>query len=86
MVLKILPELRIRTVTTFERSQKFVHIRRNRGELHRLLPFLKGFHGLAVRLSKTESEFFKTETEWIGHKIDQAGIRQLQDKLLAIKK
>ena len=25
------------------------------------------------------------EIEWIGHKIDQNGIRTLQDKLLAIK-
>ena len=37
------------------------------------------------RLSESKSEFFKTEIEWIGHKIDQNGIRPLQDKLLAIK-
>ena len=37
------------------------------------------------RLSENKSEFFKTEIEWITHKIDQAGIRTLQDKLLAIK-
>ena len=37
------------------------------------------------RLSENKSEFFKTEIEWIGHKIDQAGIRPLQDKLLARK-
>ena len=36
-------------------------------------------------MSENKSEFFKTEIEWIGHKIDQAGIRPLQDKLLAIK-
>ena len=37
------------------------------------------------RLSENKSEFFKTEIEWIGHKIDQAGIRLLQDELPAIK-
>ena len=36
-------------------------------------------------LSESKSELFKTEIEWIGHKIDQNGIRPLQDKLLAIK-
>ena len=29
------------------------------------------------RLSETKSEFFKTETEWIGHKINQSGNRPL---------
>ena len=37
------------------------------------------------KLSETKSEIFKTEIEWIGLRIDQAGIRPLQDKLLAIK-
>ena len=37
------------------------------------------------RLSKTKSEFFKTEIEWIGHKIDRAGIRPFHGKLLAIE-
>ena len=37
------------------------------------------------RLSGNKSEFFKSEIEWIGHKIDQNGIRPLQDKLMAIK-
>ena len=37
------------------------------------------------RLTKTKSELFKTEIEWIGHKMNQAGIRPLQDKLVAIK-
>ena len=36
-------------------------------------------------LSESKSEFFRTEIEWIGHKIDQNGIRLLQDKLMAIK-
>ena len=39
----------------------------------------------AFRLSENKSEFFKSEIEWIGHKIDQNGIRPLQDKLTAIK-
>ena len=30
--------------------------------------------------------FFKKEIDWVGHKIDQQGIRPLQDKLDAIKK
>ena len=38
------------------------------------------------RLSESKSELYKTEIEWIGHKIDQNGIRPLRDKLLAIKK
>ena len=37
------------------------------------------------RLSENKSEFFKSEIEWIGHKIDQNGIRPVQDKLVAIK-
>ena len=37
------------------------------------------------RLNESKSELFKTEIEWIAHKIDQNGIRPLQDKLLAIK-
>ena len=31
-------------------------------------------------------EFFKKEIEWVGHKIDQQGIRPLQDELEAITK
>ena len=38
------------------------------------------------RLHPNKCEFFKQETEWIGHKIDQNGIRPLQDKLEAITK
>ena len=37
------------------------------------------------RISENNSELFKTKIEWIGLKIDQNGIRLLQDKLLAIK-
>ena len=36
-------------------------------------------------LSESKCELFKTEIEWIGHKIDQNGIRPLQNELLAIK-
>ena len=38
------------------------------------------------RLNPNKCEFFKKEIEWVGHKIDQQGIRPLQDKLDAIKK
>ena len=36
------------------------------------------------KLSSSKSEMFKSEIEWIGHRIDQNGIRPLQDKLQAI--
>ena len=39
----------------------------------------------SYRFNENKSEFFKPEIEWIGHKIDQNGIRPLQDKLMAIK-
>ena len=38
------------------------------------------------RLHPNKCEFFKKETEWIGHRIDQNGIRPSQDKLEAITK
>ena len=38
------------------------------------------------RLSEHKSELFQIKIEWIRHKIDQIGIRPLQDILLAIKK
>ena len=44
-----------------------------------------GKRRIPSQLSKSKSELFKTEREWIGHKIDQNGIRPLQDKLLATK-
>ena len=50
-----------------------------------LIDVLTKLENARYRLSETKSEFFKTEIEWIGHRIDQAGIRPLQDKLLAIK-
>ena len=38
------------------------------------------------KLHPKKCEFFKQEAEWIGHRIDQNGIRPLQDKLEAITK
>ena len=38
------------------------------------------------RLHLKKCEFFKKEVEWVGHKINQDGIRPLQDKLEAITK
>ena len=38
------------------------------------------------RLNPKKCEFFKEEFEWVGHKINQRGIRPLQDKLEAITK
>ena len=50
-----------------------------------LLDVLTKLEKAGYRLSATKSKFFKTEIEWIGHKINQGGIRPLQDKLLTIK-
>ena len=51
-----------------------------------LIDVLSRLENAGYRLSESKSEFFKTEIEWIGHKIDQNGIRSLHDKLMAIKK
>ena len=53
--------------------------------MEELIDVLTKMENAGYRLSESKSEFFKTEIEWIGHKIDQNGIRPLQDKLLAIK-
>ena len=53
--------------------------------MRELIDVLTKLENAGCRLSETKSEFFKTEIEWIGHRIDQVGIRPLQDKLLAIK-
>ena len=50
-----------------------------------LIDVLTRLENAGYKLSEIKSEFFKTEIEWIGHKIDQNGIRPLQDKLMAIK-
>ena len=50
-----------------------------------LINVLTRLKNSGYRLSKTKSAFFKTENEWIGHKLNQNGIRPLQDKLTAMK-
>ena len=50
-----------------------------------MIEVLTRLENAGYRLSENKSEFFKSEIEWIGHKIDQNGIRPLQDKLVAIK-
>ena len=50
-----------------------------------LIDILTRLENAGYRLSKNIYEFFKTEIEWIGLKIDQNGSRPLQDKLMAIK-
>ena len=50
-----------------------------------LIEVLTRLENAGYILSGNKSEFFKSEIEWIGHKIDQNGIRPLQDKLMAIK-
>ena len=53
--------------------------------MEELIDVLTKLENAGYRLSESKSEIFKTELEWIGHKIDQNGIRPLQDELLAIK-
>ena len=47
---------------------------------------LKKLEQAGYRLNPKKCEFFKKEIEWVGNKIDQQGIRPLQDKLEAITK
>ena len=47
---------------------------------------IKKLENAGNRLNPKKREFFKNEIEWVGHKIDQHGIRPLQDKLEAITK
>ena len=53
--------------------------------MRELIDVLTKLENAGYRLSETKSEFFRTEIEWIGDRIDQVGIPPLQDKLLAIK-
>ena len=53
--------------------------------MKKLIDVLTKLKNAGYRLRETKSKIFKTEIEWIGYRIDQAGIRPLQDKLLAIK-
>ena len=50
-----------------------------------LTEVLTKLENAGYRLSENKSEFFKSEIEWVGHKIDQNGIKPLQDKLKAIQ-
>ena len=50
-----------------------------------LIEVLARLENAGYRLSENKSEFFNSEVDWIGHKIDQNGIRPLQDKLMAMK-
>ena len=50
-----------------------------------LIDVLTRLENAGYKLSENKSEFFKTEIEWFGHKINQNGIRPLQDILMAIK-
>ena len=52
--------------------------------MEELIDVLTKLENAGYRLSESKSELFKTEIEWIGHKIDSNGIRPLQDKILAI--
>ena len=47
---------------------------------------MKKLKEAGYRLHPKKCEFFQKEAEWMGHKIDQNGIRPLQDKLEAITK
>ena len=47
---------------------------------------MKKLEEAGYRLNPKKCEFFQKEAEWIGHKIDQNGIRSLQNKLEAITK
>ena len=43
--------------------------------MEELIDVLAKLENAGYRLSESKSELFKTEIEWIGHKIDQYGIR-----------
>ena len=51
-----------------------------------LIETLKTLEDEGYKLSEKKTELFKREIEWVGHKIDQEGIRPIQDKLESIKK
>ena len=62
-------------------------VTKGRKEQHKreLTELLTKLENAGYRLSENKSEFFKSEIEWVGDKIDQNGIRPLQDKLKAIQ-
>ena len=45
--------------------------------MEELIDVLTKLQNAGYRLSESKSELFKTEIDWIGHKIDQNGIRPL---------
>ena len=47
---------------------------------------MKKLDEAGYRLHPKKCDFFKNEAEWVGQKINQDGIRPLQDKLVAITK
>ena len=50
-----------------------------------LIDVLTKLENAGNRQSENKTDFFKSEIEWVGHKIDQNGIRPSQDKLEAIQ-
>ena len=50
-----------------------------------LIDVLTKLENTGYRLCETKTDFLKSEIEWVGHIIDQNGIRPLQDKLKAIQ-
>ena len=55
----------------------------NKKELERVLTKLQNE---VFKLRESKSEFFKNAIEWLGHKINQIGIKPIGDKLEAILK
>ena len=47
---------------------------------------MKKLEEAGCRLNPKKGELFKEKAEWIGHKIDENGIRPLQENMEAIKK
>ena len=47
---------------------------------------MRKLENAGYRLHPKKCEFFRQEAEWVGHRIDQNGIRPLQDRLEAITK
>ena len=61
-------------------------LKRTKEQHKRELPeVLTNLENAGYRLSENKSEFFKSEKDRAGHKIDQNSIRTLQDKLKAIQ-
>ena len=50
--------------------------------MDQLTEVLTKLKNACYRLCESISELFKTEFEWIGHKMDQNSIKPLQDELL----